>query len=266
MGMDKTLSLGAVWEETLAFCKAEATLLVPLALLGFGLPATVLGLIMPDKLIVDGQPQLGLWMLWIFPHGLFSLLGTLSISALTSRPGISVSEALQIGARRMPAGIVVALMAFGVVMLATLPVGIVAGVEAAVAGKPGAVFLLAYLVVLVLLAWLSLRLLPVWAAIASGQASSWVTVRATLAQTRGRAAQMLVLRLAVWISQFIVVTVVMVPTRAMLELAGRAAGSTRLTDLLAMLIGACVAAATVTLWTVYVAALQRRLAGLSNGM
>jgi hypothetical protein len=264
--MNKSISLGTIWEETLAFCKAEVSLLTPLALLGFGLPAAVLSLLMPEKLIVDGQPQLGLWMLWIIPHGLLSLIGTLSISALTSRGGISVSEALQIALRRMPAGLVVVLMAFGLMVLASLPLGLIAGIEMSVTGKSGPIFLLCYLVVLVLMIWLSLRLLPVWAAIAAGQAGSWATVRATLAATRGRGAQMFLIRIVAWFSQAIVLMVITIPANAMLELLGRLTGVPKVTQVVEILIAAAAAAAIVAMWTVFVAGLQRRLAGFSNGM
>ena len=265
MDTGSKVSLGAAWEEALDFCKAEAALLAPLALLGFGLPLAVLELVMPDKVVVAGAIATGPWMAWLAPHMLLSLLGTLSISALTARPGISVREALLIGLRRMPAGIAVALVALGALVLASVPVGIVAGLEASVAGKPGTVFLLAYLVVMVLLGWLSLRLLPVWAALAAGHANGWATLRETIRQTRGRAPLMLLLRVVSWASQFIVMTVLMLPARAVLELIGRATGANRIADLVAMLSGAAVAAAIVTLWTVYVAALQRRLAVASSG-
>jgi hypothetical protein len=253
------ISLGAVWEEAFAFCKAEVALLAPLALLCFGLPLVVLDLVMPEKLIVDGAITTGPWLFWIAPHALLSLLGTLSITALTARPGISVREALQVGVSRLPAGIAVALLAFGALVLSSIPVGIVAGVESSLTGKAGPAFLLAYLVVLVGLAWLAMRLLPVWAAIATGRVNGWITVRATLALTRGLAPQMLLLRVVAWISQFVVMSVLMLPARAIFELIGRATGATALTDLLATLVGSVLAAAIVTLWTVYVALLYRRM-------
>ncbi len=261
----KTIPLGGVWEETWSFCRAEAGLLAPLALLGFGLPLVVLDLVIPEKILVDGQVAPGPWMAWIPCHLLLSLLGTLSISALTGRGGISVREALHIGVSRLPAGITVALLAFGAVVAASIPVGIVAGVESAALGKPGPFFLVAYLAVLVILAWLAVRLLPIWAAIVAGGQNGWVTVRQTLARTRGLAAQMLLLRIVAWVSQFLVMTVLMLPTRAIFELLGKLTGATDLVDLLATLVGSVVAAAVVTLWTVFVALLYRRLEALSSG-
>lgn len=260
----RKISLGSVWEEALAFCKREVALLAPLALLGFGLPLVVLELVMPDKLIVDGQVATGPWMAWIPPHALLSLLGTLSISALTARPGISVREALQVAAARMPAGIAIALLALGAVVLASLPVGILAGVETALSGKPGPIFLVGYLAALVVLAWLAMRLLPIWAAVAFGRGHPWQAVRATLALTRGHAAQMLLLRIVAWISQFVVMTVLLLPVNALFQLIGKATGATPVTDLLAMLVGSAVAAGIVTIWTVYVAALYRRMGAISG--
>ncbi|MBA2935871.1 hypothetical protein HZF05_17460 [Sphingomonas sp. CGMCC 1.13654] len=265
MTVRKTIPLGVVWEEAMAFCKAEAALLTPLALLGFALPAVVLSLLMPDKLVIGSQPQLGAWMLWIVPYALFSMLGTLSISALTSRPGISVSEALQIGLRRVPTGIAVALMALGLVVVALVPVIVVGVVEMSVHGKPGPFTLIAYLAALVGLIWVSLRLLPVWATIATGQVGSAETVRATLAATRERAPLMLVLRLIAWISEALVWMAITMPVGAVLRVVGRVTGAGRVTDFILLLVSACIGAALGAVWTVFVAMLQRRLAGFSSG-
>lgn len=259
MTVRRTIPLGGVWEQTWRFCKAEAGLLAPLALLGFGLPLVVLDLVMPEKWLVDGRVETGPWMFWIPAHLLLSMLGTLSISALTAREGISVREALMTGLRRMPAGIALALLGFGAVVAASLPVGIVTGIEAALLGKPGPLFLIAYLAALVILAWLAMRLLPIWAAIAAGRDNGWISARRTLALTRGLAGHMLLLRIVAWVSQIVVMSVIMLPTQAIFALIGRLTGVTGVTDLLAMLAGSAVAAAVVTLWTVFVATLYRRL-------
>lgn len=260
----KTIALSAVWEQAWRFCKAEAGLLAPLALLGFGLPLVVLDLVMPEKWLADGRVETGLWMLWIPPHLLFSLLGTLSISALAAGGGISVREALQTGIARLPAGITVALLGFGAVMAASLPVGIVAGIEAALLGKPGPLSLVAYLAALVVLAWLAMRLLPVWAAIAAGRDGGWIGARRTFALTRGLAGHMLLLRIVAWVSQIVVMSVLMLPAHAVFTLIGRATGATDLTDLLAMLVASVVAAGVVTLWTVFVAMLYRQVEASSG--
>src|SRR3546814_17017291 len=44
------LSIGAAWEETLAFVKREGTLLFPVALLFMALPGVVLQLLLPDSM------------------------------------------------------------------------------------------------------------------------------------------------------------------------------------------------------------------------
>src|SRR3546814_2457647 len=44
------LSIGAAWEETLAFVKREGTLLFPVALLFLALPGVVLQLLLPDSM------------------------------------------------------------------------------------------------------------------------------------------------------------------------------------------------------------------------
>ncbi|HKX35088.1 MAG TPA: hypothetical protein VJM79_00270, partial [Rhizorhapis sp.] len=104
------LSIGAAWEETLAFVKREGTLLFPVALVFLALPAVVLQLLAPKELRTAGMveeasnaPQLPPgFLLAMLVVLLVSMLGILAINALALRPGISVAEALQLAIRRMP--------------------------------------------------------------------------------------------------------------------------------------------------------------------
>jgi hypothetical protein len=259
------ISLGTVWEETFAFCKAEAGLLAPLALLGFGLPLVVLGMVLPGHVTTDGHVTPGLWMLWLPVHLFFNLLGTLSMSALTIRPGISVREALAVGLSRLPAALGFALLAWAAFLGIWVIVGIAAGVETSLTGRPGPISLLLMLIAIVLLGWALLRLTPIWAAIVSSRSNGWITLRATLALTRGLAPWMLLVRVIQIVSAFTVMTVLGVPIQAMFELIGRLTGADGFSHLLATLVNCVIAAAIVALWTVYVAKLYRRMETARSG-
>lgn len=111
----RKLSITQAWNEAVALLRREAGLLLPVALAFFGLPLVLLQLAAPDQ--TAGAPaQLGSWMLWIIPTIFVTIIGTLTISLLTLREGISVGEALGAALRRLPA-----------FMLASLLISVVVG-------------------------------------------------------------------------------------------------------------------------------------------
>jgi hypothetical protein len=265
MTVRKTISLGAVWEDSWTFCRAEAGLLAPLALLGFGLPLVVLGLVVPADIGLNDHPTPGLWMLWLIPHLLLNLLGTLSLSMLAMRPGASVGEALRGGLGRLPAALGFVVLAMGAFLGMWIGVAVVAGIEMAVLGKPGPISLLLVLVGCVFFVWLSLRLLPIWAALALRGERSWPTAHFVFRLTRGMAGQLLGLRLVQLVSQFVVMSVITLPVHAIFGLIGKLAGAPDLGEFLADLVGCVAASVIITLWTVFVAQLYRRMETASGG-
>src|SRR3546814_11895360 len=104
------LSIGAAWEETLAFVKREGTLLFPVALLFLALPGVVLQLLLPDSMhqtepmkeisaTSQLSPQCLLGMGVVI---MMALLGALALYAFALRPGICVAEATQLAFRCLP--------------------------------------------------------------------------------------------------------------------------------------------------------------------
>jgi len=93
------LSITTAWNETASFVQREARLLFPIAFLLIALPGGLLQMLMPAT--VPGQPpEFGAWLL-VVPVGIIAgMIGSISISFLALRPGASVGEALEIGARR----------------------------------------------------------------------------------------------------------------------------------------------------------------------
>ena len=105
-----TISIGAAWEETIAFVKREGALLFPVALAFLALPMLLLDQIAPEQMqAMPGTPG-SKAAVHLSPSFIFSLLlaalvamlGMLAIYALSLRPGISVGEALQLAVRRLP--------------------------------------------------------------------------------------------------------------------------------------------------------------------
>lgn len=256
------ISLGAVWQETAAFMRAEAALVAPVALAAFGLPVILLQLLIPEKL--SPETAAGPWMWALIPYALCSMTGTLAISALALRSGISVAESLMLALRRLPVAIAVALIALGALIAAMLLVSVAGGIERGTLGRSGPVFAVALFALIAAMISALVRALPVWTLIAQGEDGPVVTLRAALRLTRGRYLRLLLLRAVAWVSQVVILLVIWVPLADILNLLGRAAKSASLGELLALVAGGLVMSAIIATWTVYVARLSRTLASSSG--
>lgn len=140
------LSITTAWNETAAFVAREAQLVLPVGFLLLALPGAVLQMLMPTP--VPGElPQAGAWLAAVPVAIVISLIGTIAITLLALRPGTSVGEALQHGARRLiPIFLAILLLALGA-MLLMVPVMMLFGGLAVAAGNP-AIAALAALAVL----------------------------------------------------------------------------------------------------------------------
>ena len=96
------LSVTTAWNETAAFVQREARLLFPIAFMLIALPGGLLQMFLPEPTTVPVE-QAGTILLlipfWIVAV-ILAMIGTIAISFLALRPGASVGEALQVGARR----------------------------------------------------------------------------------------------------------------------------------------------------------------------
>jgi len=135
------LSVTTAWNETVAFVKAEARLLFPLAFMLIALPAAVLRAIVPTP--QPGElPPAGLWIAWVVVTMILALIGNLAISYLAIRAGASVREALVQAVRRgavlLAAALLVGCAAVALILLVTMILGIAfAGASLGSGGTPG---------------------------------------------------------------------------------------------------------------------------------
>ena len=164
------LSITAAWNEAAAFVGREARLLFPIAFLLVALPAAILQLAMPTPL--PGQPPpAGAWLALVPAVVVVGMIGTISLSHLALRPGASVAEALQVGARRFIMLFAASLLVGFGILVAMIPLFVLIGGGAALGGaRPeamiGPILLLALVFILALIAlWVRLMLMtPVAAA------------------------------------------------------------------------------------------------------
>jgi hypothetical protein len=159
------LSLNSAWNETAAFVKREARLLLPTAFLLIALPAAVLQALMPSPTAGEAAEPSG-WLFVLFiPMVLISVVGTLAITNLALRLGLTVGEAIHLGVRRLlPLIGATLLLALGIILL-MIPVVLLAML---VGTAPTAVFVLSLLFVAVaLFLWVRLMFVTPVAAVES---------------------------------------------------------------------------------------------------
>jgi hypothetical protein len=259
MNKGTSLSLGALWEETLAFVRAEWGLISPVALLGFGLPMLILLLALPVEAAETGRVTPGLWMIWFLPAGLLSMIGSLAISALALRPAISVQESLALAVARMPQGIGLFVLNIGVQVLLALPLSIVGLIEISVGGAAGTASSVANMAALAVTIWLFVRVMPIWALLADRGLAPWAAAREAFRLTRGVYAKLLLLRIVGVFSGVLVLVVMLIPIGGILTLIGRLTDANGPMQTLSFVAFSGVFATLAATWTIYVARLYRRL-------
>jgi hypothetical protein len=202
------LSATTAWNETMAFFRREAGLIMPIALLLLAVPSAALQLVVPTP--PAGQaPGLGLWVILLPLVVIASIIGTVAISFLALRPGTSVGEGLQVGIRRflplLGASILIGIAAF--ILMIPLALLFIGDVSAGGAVDPGrlSLFVLAFLVIS-LFFWVRLMLMTPVAAIEG--LGPIALIRRSWSLTRGHFWKLLGLFLIVSIIGFIILFVV----------------------------------------------------------
>ncbi|HKR17166.1 hypothetical protein [Rhizorhapis sp.] len=258
------LSIGAAWEETLAFVKREGTLLFPVALVFLALPAVVLQLLAPKELRTAGMveeasnaPQLPPgFLLAMLVVLLVSMLGILAINALALRPGISVAEALQLAIRRMPVLIGAAFLLILGFMGVLLVLSLIGGGLAAAMGMGPAMSMVVLLATPVLL-FVTVRLILLNAVIIEHPVGAAEAIRQGWRLTIGQFWRLFGF-IIVLIMLMIVVQLV---SRSVFGIAGSLIGGSTLAVLLAGLAVAIVNAVVQVYYLVMTCRIYRQLAG-----
>ncbi len=254
-----TISLGTVWETTVGFVRAELSLLAPLALLGFGLPTVAMLLAVPMDQAAAETLKPGPWMLWLLPCGLFSMLGSIAVSALVLTPGVSVREAILVAIARLPAAIGLLLLYVGVQVVLAVPLAFATLIDVRMSGSAGPIAMLVNLLDIAVMIWLFVRILPIWAVLADRPQSPFDAVRTAFRLTRGCYARLLLLRIVMAVAATLAMLVLLIPIGAVAQLIGTATGNTQVPVILSFVATGVVIAGVIGLWTVYVARLYRAL-------
>jgi len=198
------LSINQAWNETAAFFRQEARLVLPVSFMLIALPATLLGLAVPET-APNERPPAGAWMALLPLVLAVTLIGQMAISYLAIRPNVSVGEALARGARRagpMFAALLLVGLGFGVLLIvvsifAALLIPGALPEPGAGAGAPSAAASLVLLLLLAPMIYVGIRLLLANAVAAAEDVGPVGILKRSWALTRGRSWKLLGLMAAV---------------------------------------------------------------------
>ena len=183
------LSLTLAWTETSAFVRREASLLAPVALAFAGLPSILFDVTrpLPAEAAANG---VGAWGLVAVLTMLLSAIGTLAITALALRPGMSVREALALAARRLlPVLAGAALIGVAMFLLALPPVMV--AVLAGGSANPQSLTATTVLILSVMLLVSAVRMLPLSAVAVQERVGPVALLKRSWRLTRGHALKLL---------------------------------------------------------------------------
>lgn len=143
------LSINTAWNETMVFMGREARLILPIGFMLIALPGALIQAAMPVA-PPNQLPEPGPWLALVPVAIAATLIGNIAISLLALRPGTSVGEALQHGARRFLVVLGAALLVGIATFAAMVPVVLLAAGAAAALGNPALAVIPALLLIPVL--------------------------------------------------------------------------------------------------------------------
>lgn len=256
------VSMNVVWEDTLAFLRREAGLVIPLALATSLVGDVVNSLVNPVVMGVQPNP---LFSILTFAALVWTIIGQMAVIALVLRPGSSVGEALALAMRRLPTLLGAAFLIGLVATLIALPAlyaffqsGVNPNIPATYTKLPGWVSL--YFIVFACVGiWISLRLSTLYSLIVDKQPGIIASIKAAFAMTRGVIARLVLAAMVYFITMIVLTTVVRFVLGSAFELLGRIIDSPFVAVVLTALAIGTISTALSTLAAVFLAMLYRRL-------
>ena len=251
------LSIGKAWDETKSALQANRKLIVPVALGLILLPAVVVSMVEP-RVPAGEQPPPGAWMLIALVMVIVMIVGQLAIVLMVNGWRGSVGEAIGKAARRTPTFVLAALAYLvPVIILFSVLLG-VAGIGTTATGQvdlnsfnsAGWLVLLLFLLVLV---FVSIRLLPLLAVVASEEIGPIASLKRSFALTSGH-----FWRLLGFLMLFIIAAIVVLGAVGIFAgLVGALAGGVERFSVGALITALLTALASAVVTTVYIVMVTR---------
>ncbi len=262
------ISMNQVWDDSVAFIRREAALLIPLTLatvyLSDVLASIASGLAEPGKPNPSGT-------ILMLAAALWSIVGQLAIAMLVLRPGHSVGEALSNGFRRLGKVVLVAVLIGLIVSVAATPIATAAVFNGADPAKPETIqalpgwILLCATALIVGLIWLAVRLALINPLIVDRNPGVVEAIKTGFALTKGISARLFFVALLYGVMLTILSRAVQFVAGSIFALIGAAIDSPLAGTVMTAMVTGLITAAMSLLATVFLATLYRHVAGTSAG-
>lgn len=255
------LSITRAWEEALGVLKREGSLLFPVAVALIGLPIVLFQLVVPQP-VPGTEPQPGAWMLYIIPLALVAATGSLAITLLALRSGISVGEALATGLRRLVPLLLASLLLMVVLGAAVFLIVMVLAVVVTLAGGgAAAASVLTFVIFVPLFAFVWARLMMLVPVAVVESASPIGMLKRSWALARGHTAKLLGFAILVSLGAGVIIIAVTVVFGSLIALALGRPEPANLSFVLLLLVGGSLNAIWGAFYAVIVARIYAQLAG-----
>jgi hypothetical protein len=258
------ISMNQVWDDSVAFLRREAALLVPLALATVYVADVVASLATVASKPGEANPFA---TIGILAAAIWSVIGQLSIVSLVLQPGQSVGEALAHGVARLGKVALVALLLGLVISIAVVPVAVAvvaSGVDpqdpASLQKLPGWASLIILVGVGVLI-WLGVRLALMNAYIVDRNPGVIEALKGGFALTRGIAARLFFVVALYGLILAVLGSAVRFVTGSLFALIGAAIQSPFAGAVMTALVSGIVTTALSLVATVFLATLYRKVTG-----
>ena len=256
------ISMNQIWDDSIAFIRREAALLIPLALatlyVGDVAANLATGFATPEK-------QNLLTTFVVLAAAIWSIVGQLAIISLVLNPGRSVAESLLNGSARLGKIILVALVLGIVAALAVSPIGAIAmtyganpDVPASFQALPGWLNLL-MLVILAGVVWLGVRLALMNALIVDRNPGVLDSLKGGFALTKGITARLFLIALLYGLMVLVLGSAVKFVAGSLFALIGSGLGSPFAGSVMTALVSGIINAGLSLIATVFLAILYRRV-------
>lgn len=262
-----TISMSAIWDESIALVKRERHLLVPLALATIGIGSAASALVQPEP----GQAgSVKIVVIAMLAANLIKLIGSLAIIALVLKPGLSVAEGIQLAVARIPKMLVFILLYSLAVIVVMLP-AVIALLPTLLASKSGTIsmqtaiqdlppqVLLLALIGMIVLLYAGMRLVTLNVIIIDKNPSVMTAMRTAYAQSRGLVFKLICVLLLFVIVGTVISGAAMAVLGSLFVLVGKSLGLPLLGKMVAALVGGMVEALFSILLAVFITKLYLKL-------
>ena len=251
----RKLSITTAWNETNAFVRREASLLLPIAFLLIAVPTAFFQLV---RASAGENPEPGAWMLVALPMAVITTIGSLAIAWLALTPNTSVSEALKMGALR----VLPLLGAILVLMIAGIVVATFILTLFSFAGQSEAAVVGATVFILLLFGAIWIRLILMTSIAVAERAGPVAIIRRSWALTRGHFWHLLGFLLLIAILFIVVTLAISAVLGILLSLAaGGRPQPGSLTSFFVLLVGAIINGVVAIYFTAMIARIYAQLTG-----